>query len=426
MTASSFGLRGRLVAAILLIVSIVTAGFYSTVAQFIEFYESEMTDRVLVDELEQFVQQYRNNPDIPAPRTSDLRSYVVKGPDSAGLPAALRSLAAGRHGEIFIDGVEYAAGREDVGDSRIYLLLDLQRVENLEVRFLTLAWLCAVASWIAAIGVALWLSRVVLQPVTLLATQVGALDPANPHVPLAQQFGNHEIGLIAAAFDRFMLRLTEFIGREQAFTEDASHELRTPLTVIDSTAQLLAGDTTLSPQAHERVQRILRGSQQMRSLIEALLFLAREVGGEFETLALDRLVHEAADAHQEAIAQRQLVLVVKAEPTIVCAPRGMAYCVINNLLLNAIHYTEQGRIELRVAPGRLLVQDSGSGITPEDLGHIFERRYRGEQSRGLGLGLYLVKHICDRLGWTVQVSSTPGVGTRFEVYLGLSPLAAKS
>lgn len=416
MKAIRLGLRGRFIAAILVTVSLSTAGFYYAVAQFIEFYESEMIDRLLLDELQLFADQYRHDPTATPPQTSDLKSHVVSGDQLEKLPPELRGLGPGRHEDVIIDGREVVAARQDVDGSRLYLAMDIQRVEDLEARFVTLAWICAVISWTVAVLVALWLSRLVLRPVSQLATRVGQLQPSQPHAPLAGEFGDHEIGLIAAAFDRYMARLAEFVGREQAFTEDASHELRTPLAVIHSSAQLLAEERELSALNHERVQRILRGTQQMQSLIEALLFLAREVGGApAEDLALDRLVQEAADAQREAIAQKSLGLRIEAQPCSVRAPRGMVACIVNNLLLNAIHYTERGCIDLRVEPGRFTVQDSGSGIPPEDLERIFERRYRGSQSRGLGLGLYLVKRICDRLGWEVRVSSAAGTGTRFEV-----------
>ena len=93
----------------------------------------------------------------------------------------------------------------------------------------------------------------------------------------------------------------------------------------------------------------------------------------------------------------------------------MAACVVGNLLENAVHYTENGMIRVELSPQELVVQDSGVGIAPADLSNIFERRYRGPQSRGLGLGLYLIKRICDRLGWSVRAESVPGAGARFVV-----------
>ena len=73
------------------------------------------------------------------------------------------------------------------------------------------------------------------------------------------------------------------------------------------------------------------------------------------------------------------------------------------------------RAVLKLAAGAGLASATGIGIPPKDLSRIFERRYRGAQSRGLGLGLYLVSRICQRLGWTIQTSSAEGSGTIFRI-----------
>ena len=120
------------------------------------------------------------------------------------------------------------------------------------------------------------------------------------------------MGIIAAAFDDYMDRLERVLEREQAFTEDASHELRTPLAIISSAAELLAEEPALSAAGVERVLRIRRAANQMQSLIEALLFLARgEPGGRQQPCALDQIVREAAEVISAGAAAKSLDLVVK-------------------------------------------------------------------------------------------------------------------
>lgn len=417
MSMPELSLRTRFIGACLLLVTISTAGYFVAVAQFVEFLESELHSLRLGGELQEFADSYAVSTDAVGPHAAGLSSYVVPaGAPDDGIPERLRRMGPGIHDDIHLNDREVAVGRQDVNGARLYVVLDMEPVEQLEARFITLAWLCVLLSWAAAIILALWLARRVMQPVTRLAHLVANWQPDNHEQRLTPQFGEREIGVIAAAFDRFMERLREFVAREQAFTEDASHELRTPLAVIDSSVQLLLDDAALPAQSRGRVQRIQRAVQQMQMLIEALLFLARESGGyPAEHLALHQLVAEVADSHRELLAGKSLDLTVKTTPTVVRAPRGMASCVVGNLLLNAIHYTDRGRIEIEVHPEGLTVQDTGSGIPPDDLSRVFERRFRGAQSRGLGLGLYLVKRICDRLGWQVKVSSAAGVGTRFEV-----------
>jgi signal transduction histidine kinase len=420
MKTPRFGLKARFVAACLILVSISTAGYFVAVAQYIEFLEAELQELRLVEELAEYVSAYELDPQATGPRGTGLSSYAVpKGGNGLLLPEPLRGMKPGLHDDIHINGREVAAARADVAGARLYVVLDMEPVEQLELRFMTLAWASVLVSWAAAVALALWLARLVLRPVTQLASLVAAANPGDGKLRLEPVFGDREIGQIAKAFDRFMERIEAFISREQAFTEDASHELRTPLAVIDSTVQLLVADVDLSESARTRIQRILRAVQQMQMLIEAMLFLAREEGSyPAEQLPMHQLAREIVDSQRELIGTKPVELKVSAAPTVVHAPRGMAACVIANLLLNAIHYTERGSIELEVKPAGLAVQDSGIGIPPADLGRIFERRFRGAHSRGLGLGLYLVKRICDRLGWTVRVSSVEGSGTRIDVLFG--------
>ena len=421
------GLRARFIAACLLLVSFSTAGYYLAVAQFIEFLEAELRDTTLLGELDEFARTYEHDPSIPGPRAQGLSSYVLApGAHISELPAHLRKLQPGAYQELMLDGVEVSVARQDVNGAQLYVVLDMQRIEDMERHFVSLAWVCALISWSAAVILALWLARRVLNPVSQLAAMVGSLEPGQP-ARLAPQFADPEIGVIATALDRFVERMASFVSREQAFTEDASHELRTPLAVIDSAAQILAEDSQLTPATQERVQRILRATQQMRMLIEALLFLAREQDAHPAVqVPLHTLVRDVADTYGELAAAKNLELSIRAEPTVVSTPRGMAECVISNLLINAIHYTERGHVDVELRPGRLTVRDTGIGIAPDDLGRVFERRFRGEHSRGLGLGLYLVKRICDRLGWTVRVTSATGKGTTFEVELPTAADSAKA
>jgi signal transduction histidine kinase len=258
-----------------------------------------------------------------------------------------------------------------------------------------------------------------MRPVTELANDVSHLDPSRRNERLGNRFSNREVGVIAAAFDDYMDRLDGVLEREQAFTEDASHELRTPLAIIASAAELLAEEPELAPAARERVLRIRRASGQMQSLIEALLFLARgESGGAAQPCALDQIVREAVEVVAAGAAVKSLQLNVDVEPVVVAGAPVMIACVVNNLLLNAVNFTQEGTIDITLTPTEFTVRDTGIGIPPKDLSRIFERRYRGAESRGLGLGLYLVSRICQRLGWTIETSSAEGKGTTFRVLLG--------
>jgi len=164
----------------------------------------------------------------------------------------------------------------------------------------------------------------------------------------------------------------------------------------------------------------------MQSLIEALLFLARDEpgGGAPQLCALDQIVRESVEVMAAGAAAKGLTVETQIEPVLASGTPVMVACVINNLLLNAVNFTREGTISVRLSVGELLVKDTGIGIPPEDLSRIFERRYRGAHSRGLGLGLYLVSRICQRLGWKIEALSSPGLGTTFRIELPVAVVPA--
>ena len=386
----------------------------------IERLEVELLDRTIISAMQDFRLAYQKDPTYRYPEKATLRGYIaLPGNGSDDIPERLAKWPAGKQGEIKWGGREYLVLREDVGGgARLYMALDIEEMEQLEEELVGHAWFLIIGSLFGAALVGLWLSRVITRPVSRLAALVTELDPSNRGVKLADRFVDPEVGVIATAFDRYLENLDRFIEREQSFTDDASHELRTPLTVVISAAELLREDKGTTPLGRERVERIMRGAAQMQKLVEALLFLAREDGGiGLEPCELGGILEEAVSTHRELVNDQAVSLGYDIKvPQSVVAPRAMVQCIVNNLLGNAIQHTSQGRIDLWLQEGRIVVQDTGSGISGEDLAHIFERRYRGAQSRGLGLGLYLVKRICDRLGWRIEATNAPGAGARFDLY----------
>ncbi|HUR40433.1 MAG TPA: HAMP domain-containing sensor histidine kinase [Verrucomicrobiae bacterium] len=411
----NLSLRSRFLAAIGLIVALIVGAFAFGLWQFVEVLESELLNHTLARELHEFADRFAHEPTMTPPAGADLTGYVVLDGAPGTLPPALRELPAGLHDDVLVGEREMLVGRKDVNGARLYLALDIAPVEELEDRLVGIAVACAAVAFVLAVLCAIVLSGVVMRPVTRLSNTVGALDPRQRGVRLLERFDDREVRQIAAAIDRYLAQLDSYIEREHGFTEDASHELRTPLATILSAVQLLLEAPEVTSQARERLTRIRRAGIQIQSLIEALLMLAREDGGESaQDCALDEVLREAAASLGDAATQRGVTLHVEVQPVTRRVVPGMADSVVNNLLLNAIHHSGPGTVRARLDAQGLTVEDQGSGIAPQDLSRIFERRYRGTDSRGLGLGLYLVKRMCDRLGWKV-VARSDSAGTQFVI-----------
>jgi signal transduction histidine kinase len=413
-------LQARFLLATSVLTLVLCTAFGIAVHEFIDLLEDELLHHTLAREMQQLKEEVATDPHARAPSARGLRGFIVRtSADKDSLPLEVRSLADGVHEDVSLRGRTFDVAVDTLGSTRLYVLLDTEHVEAVEKSVTSIALLMGLGALGLAAVIGTALARAVMRPVTELANDVARLDPSQRNERLENRFANREVGVIAAAFDDYMTRLERVLEREQAFTEDASHELRTPLSIIATAAELLLEEPELSVPARERVLRIRRAAGQMQSMIEALLFLARgEPGaGPAQPCALDQIVREAIEVISSSAAAKSLELKVAVEPVMVNGAPVMVACVVNNLLLNAVNFTQDGTIDIRLAGNELVVRDTGIGIPPEDLSRIFERRYRGPQSRGLGLGLYLVSRICQRLRWKIDTRSTPGVGTTFRIEL---------
>jgi signal transduction histidine kinase len=415
----SWSLQTRFLLATSVLTLVLCTVFALAVYEFIELLEDELLNRTLVREMQEFKTQVAADPHARPPSATGLIGFIVRTPgEAASLPRELKPLGLGRIEDFTFREHSYFVAVDAVGSTRLYLLLDTEHVDDIEGSIISAAALIGlIAVGIAAI-MAVALSRAVMRPVTALADEVTGLDPSKRKERLRNRFANREVGVIATAFDDYMDRLDRVLEREKAFTEDASHELRTPLSIISSAAELLMEEPELSSGAREKLLRIRRAVGQMQSLIETLLFLARgETVGSQQLCSLDQIVWESVEVIAAGAAAKSLSVDTQIEPVLVNGAPIMVACVVNNLLLNAVNFTQQGSIRVQLSMGELVVKDTGIGIPPEDLSRIFERRYRGAQSRGLGLGLYLVDRICQRLNWKIEALSSPGLGTTFRIEL---------
>jgi signal transduction histidine kinase len=215
-----------------------------------------------------------------------------------------------------------------------------------------------------------------------------------------------------------------------------SHELRTPLNGILGYAQLLARDTRLDPEQIERVTMIERSGEHLLTLINDLLDLAKIEAGRLDlrpTLVdLAPLIKHVTNLISVRAAQAGLTFTYTKSSDLPIQIHGDERAirqVLLNLLANAVKFTPQGGVtfdvsSLETSPGRcrlrFVVEDSGSGIAPDDLQRIFEPFVRATDDtriEGTGLGLPITKRLLTAMGGTINVESRLGVGSKFTVSL---------
>jgi signal transduction histidine kinase len=152
--------------------------------------------------------------------------------------------------------------------------------------------------------------------------------------------------------------------------------------------------------------RIQRAEQQCTDLISALLLLSRNERGQ-GTTDVGKVAEQLLDAHRAQLGGKPVTLRVEGERGVMAdAPEAAVTVALNNLIGNAVKYTIEGEVVVRLKPRSVDVIDSGPGLSPEDAARLFERGYRGTHaghSQGGGIGLSIVRRLCELYGWEVQV-----------------------
>ncbi len=308
--------------------------------------------------------------------------------------------------------------------------------EELLSRFRTVMALVAMA--IVAVGLAggLVVTRSTLQPIHRLiraVREITSTGRVETRVPVhANRDAIDELSLL---FNEMLDRIDTLIQGMGNALDNVAHDLRTPMTRLRGLAEraLESGD----PRAQrEALSTCLEESDRILAMLDTLMDISEAETGTMRLartdVSIEKLVGEVASVYEEVAEEKGIALETIVEPDLtVSADRDRLRQVLANLIDNAIKYTPAGgRVTVRaVRDGAAIhveVADTGPGIPAEDLPHIWDRLYRGDQSRterGLGLGLSLVRAIVEAHGGTVEVRTEPGKGSTFRVNLQtLSPL----
>jgi signal transduction histidine kinase len=243
---------------------------------------------------------------------------------------------------------------------------------------------------------------------------------------------NDEVGRLAATFDSMLDRLEDGFQRERQFTADASHELRTPLAAIQTIIASTLARRRAPAEYEQSLLDLNQEAERMRSVTENLLQLAHQDAARqsatFERVDLSTLLKDVIDSLCP-VAEDKGLKIIDRVPEHGLTLMGDSDSLIRlfvNLLDNAIKYTEHGTVTVSARPHGddhlvVTVSDTGAGIAPEHLPHVFDRFYRVDESRsstdGMGLGLAIVRSIAHAHGGTVAVDSTVGTGSTFVVQL---------
>jgi len=301
-------------------------------------------------------------------------------------------------------------------------------IDEYRNRLMMVLVVCLLGSAFACLQIA----RRGLRPIHVMAQTAAKITSSNLDEKMLPSEMPSELAHLAKTFDAMLDRLKASFERLQRFSADIAHELRTPINNISGELQVALGKDRPVEYYKDAIGSCLEECSRISRIIDSLLFLAHAENPRIE-LSKERVdvckeLEGTLEFYEPAAAEKgiQCRLFVD-EGVMVIAERTLFQRAVGNILSNAIKNTERsGQIEIRASrkPTEVEIEivDSGAGIPPEHLPHLFDRFYRVDASRskdsgGSGLGLAIVKSIASIHGGDVKIRSAVGVGTRVSLLL---------
>lgn len=271
-----------------------------------------------------------------------------------------------------------------------------------------------------------------IAPINNIITTANKITRENLRERISLPENKDEIHLLISTINELLNRLEDNLLREKQFTSDASHELRTPLSVIKGTLEVLIRKPREIYQYEEKINYCIKETDRMTKLIDQLMFLARYDSGNVLPnkieIDIEPIVSDTISRLNPLLVDKKIDLHLSCDgDTVAKVDPSMMEIVIENLITNSVKYSDSNKkieIEIKNDPDFLIcsIKDQGFGMTEDQVKKIFYRFYRNDNSRnsaagGFGLGLSIVKKLCEIQDIKLKVESTVGAGSTFSLQI---------
>ncbi len=402
---AALSLRNRIAGTMIALVAIAGTVLSAWAYLADERLKRTITFDLLSEELTHF--EHRMRIDRGADPLRSARLSIYRSSDLAELPRHIAMLRPGAMHRVRSEGRLLDVLVRDGDFGRLYITYDVTTHARQEVIAILVLALGVTAIVILAGLAAAAISRRLVEPVTALADRLTQIDPGERHVRVGAQFAGNELEPIARSIDTFMERLDGFVEREQSFTATASHELRTPLAVMRGAVELLEGQAADRPAAAKALARIQRAVRDMSEFTEALLALSREqlTDNTSEVRCdVNAVLARIVEDQRSVGGERRILLEMESQEALnVAAPESMVAMTIGNLVRNAVQHGTGQEVRCESRGRELTVSNSGA-LPSGDMSNP-PKRFTTHPS-GHGMGLYLVRRICERYGWSIRLENT--------------------
>ncbi|HEY9050103.1 MAG TPA: HAMP domain-containing sensor histidine kinase [Gammaproteobacteria bacterium] len=412
---SNISLKNRIVIAFTIQTLLIVALAFSTISMYVDYIEETVLYEHLSKYLDAYANEINNNnkPVVPA----DITIYNRNQPD---VPDFARHLDVGGHEIILDSGMAYHVLSKPYNGRNLILIKDQTEFEKMEDSINALTIFILVLFSIASFVFSRSLADRIIQPVVELSRKVSKLNIDNFNA-VKLDYPDDEIGSLVKVIYEQIYTLNHYLQREKWFTGDISHELRTPMMIISSSVDLLKQDATTPEQREQIFQRIDAAVKNVNEMINTFLLLARgrtEDQGEPVICNLADQAHEVIENLDSYVKGKNIRINVLAEnPVMLPINSALFSIVLTNLVKNAIFNTDEGEIAVILENKGFQVKDTGKGL-PELVKQFINggEVIAGKRSNShLGLGLSIVKRICEKEKWSIIAYDCDNGGAGFSI-----------
>jgi signal transduction histidine kinase len=354
--------------------------------------------------------------------------FLPDGADESQVSAMFQGLVVPTSQEIEVGERTYLVKTEVVASppGRLFVADDITEIENREDR---LQIAIAIAfGMLLVFGVSLaWLgARLLVNPLEKLARHIKSIEPNQGFQPIRTVYREQELSTIASSINQLLVSIQSHVDREKLLVSLASHELRTPLSVMTGALDVIDQRDSLNKEDRVTMNRVRRAAEEMRADVEALLRLARrqEDVDDPQPVRLNVVVDEVIqelDALMDGSSKR-IQRFDQGENTTLLVDRSLIRMLMRNLLHNALRHT-QSLVTLEQRHAVIRISDSGVGLPSDAAARLFHPLDDPRVQRsGGGLGLFIVRLICERLGWKVSIQSSLEGGTVIDLEVSASSI----
>lgn len=313
-------------------------------------------------------------------------------------------------------GMGMGMGRNQNDERRIARYEEL--VGNFEESIGSSLLIATLAGFILSLIIGVFISDRIASPLNDLKNKIKSLSK-NSHEKIETSYSTKEIQELSTEFNGLVDELKRIEGLREDMVSDVAHELKTPLTKI--LGQIEGCIDGVYECDEKQLKKIINNVYHLEKLINTLQKIVeiRSLAGDLEIEEID--LRDLVDNILSGVDSKDLKIenLVPID-TKINADISKLVEIIENLVTNAIRYTEKGSVKIKFDNNKLSIIDTGIGIAEDDIPYIFERFYRTDKSRsietgGFGLGLAIVKELVEAQGWEIEVESKVGEGSMFIV-----------